>query len=279
LVKETSKPDRRDSPKPRSNRLRDKEFTLYGWNACMSFFEKRPQDLLRLLFSKERTSGLAKIKDYCRTRKLPYRLLETEDLNKVASSVHHEGVVMVVSPMEEKLTYSLLKKGVPKDGIFIALDQIENTHNIGAILRTGAFFGSSGMIISPVDKQALVTSSAARMAEGGLELVPLFECSDISSFLRDVKNQKTFVMGADPNATQSIYDVNVPFPCIVVLGNEGKGLSKRVKNRCDKLVKIPGAGTMQSLNVSVGAGVILAELSRRRAIAKKKSNKDKKNLK
>jgi TrmH RNA methyltransferase len=276
LAIETSKPDRSNPPKPRSNRLRDKEFTLYGWNACMSFFEKRPQDLLRLLFSKERTSSLAKVKDHCRMLKLPYRLLETEDLNKVAASVHHEGIVMVVRPMEETSTYSLLKQGMPKDGIFIALDQIENTHNIGAILRTGAFFGSSGMIISPVDKQALVTSSAARMAEGGLELVPLYECNDISSFLRDVKSQKTFVMGTDPKATQSIYDVNVPFPCIVVFGNEGKGLSKRVKDRCDKLVKIPGSGAMQSLNVSVGAGVILAELSRRKLIAKKKSNKGKK---
>ena len=242
----------------------------------MSFFAKRPQDLLRLLFSKERTSSLAKVKDHCRTLKLPYRLLETEDLNKVAASVHHEGIVMVVRPMEEKSTYSLLKLGVPKDGVFIALDQIENTHNIGAILRTGAFFGSAGMIISPVDKQALVTSSAARMAEGGLELVPLYECNDISSFLRDVKSQKVFVMGADPKASRSIYDIDVPFPCIVVLGNEGKGLSKRVKDRCDQLVKIPGAGSMQSLNVSVGSGVILAELSRRKLIATKKSNKGKK---
>lgn len=81
----------------------------------MSFFEKRPQDLLRLLFSKERTNALAKVKDHCRTLKLPYRLLETEDLNKVAASVHHEGIVMVVRPMEEKSTYSLLKLGVPKD--------------------------------------------------------------------------------------------------------------------------------------------------------------------
>jgi TrmH RNA methyltransferase len=276
LAIKTSKPDRRNPPKPGSNRLRDKEFTLYGWNACMSFFEKRPQDLLRLLFNKHRTNSLAKVKDHCRTLKLPYRLLETEDLNKVAASVHHEGIVMVVRPMEEKSTYTLLKEGLPKDGIFIALDQIENTHNIGAILRTGAFFGSSGMIISPVDKQALVTSSAARMAEGGLELVPLYECKDIASFLRDAQSQKIFVMGTDPKATQSIYDVSVPFPCIVVLGNEGKGLSSRVKSRCDKLVKIPGAGNMQSLNVSVGAGVILAELSRRNQIAKKKSNKGKK---
>ena len=83
-------------------------------------------------------------------------------------------------------------------------------------------------------------------------------------------------MGADPKASRSIYDINIPFPCIVVLGNEGKGLSKRVKDRCDQLVKIPGVGSMQSLNVAVGAGVILAELSRRKLIATKKSNKGKK---
>ncbi len=264
MEKETGKPIWKESPKSRSHRLRDNEFTLYGWNACMRLFEKRPQDLLRVLFSKERSSGLAKIKNYCRTRKLPYRQLLAEDLNKAAASVHHEGVVMVVRPIEEKSAYSLLKSGLPKNGILLALDQIENTHNVGALLRTGAFFGAAGMIISPVDKQALVTSSAARMAEGGLELVPLYECNDLSSFLRDVKSQKVFVLGADPNANRSIYDVDVPSPCAVVLGNERVGLSQRVKKRCDLLVKIPGIGTMQSLNVSVGAGVILAEITRRK---------------
>ncbi len=264
MGKETGNPVRNKDLKTRPPRLRDKEFTLYGWNACMRLFENRPQDILRVLFSKERSKGLAEVKDYCRSRKLPYRLLITEDLNKVAASIHHEGVVMVARPLEVNSAYALLKQGLPQDGILLALDQIENTHNVGAILRTAAFFGSAGLIISPVDKQALVTSSAARMAEGGLELVPLFECSDLSSLLRDAKAQKTFILGADPNASRSLYEVDVTFPCILALGNERTGLSQRVKNRCDLLVKIPGAGSMQSLNVSVGAGVILSELARRK---------------
>jgi tRNA G18 (ribose-2'-O)-methylase SpoU len=97
-----------------------------------------------------------------------------------------------------------------------------------------------------------------------LELVPLYECSDLSSLLRDAKAQKVFVLGADPNASRSLYDAEVTFPCLVVLGNERTGLSQRVKKRCDLLVKIPGAGSMQSLNVSVVAGVILSELARRK---------------
>lgn len=264
MRRETGKPAGKRILKARSHGLRKKEFTLYGWNACMRLFEKRPQDILRALFTKERSRDLAEVKKYCRTRKLPYRLLTPEDLSKVAASVHHEGVVMVIRPLEEKSAYSLLKRGLPQDGIALALDQIENTHNVGAILRTGAFFGVAGLIMSPVDKQALVTSSAARMAEGGLEMVPLYECTDLSSLLRDFRSEKVFVLGADPNASLSIYDIEIPFPCVVVLGNEREGLSPRVKKRCDLLVKIPGAGSMQSLNVSVGAGVILAEIARRK---------------
>ena len=264
MGKETGNPVGKQVRKSRPPRLRDKEFTFYGWNACMRLFANRPQDILRVLFAKERSSGLAKVKDYCRSRKLPYRLLTTEDLNKVAASVHHEGVVIVARPLEINSSYSLLKQGFPRDGILFALDQIENTHNVGAILRTGAFFGSAGFIISPAANQAPVTSSAARMAEGGLELAPLYECSDLSSLLRDAKAQKVFVLGADPNASLSLYDAEVTSPCVVVLGNERTGLSQRVKKRCDLLVRIPGAGSMQSLNVSVGAGVILSELARRK---------------
>lgn len=249
--------------KTRSGRSREKEFTLYGWNACMRLFENRPQDIFRVFFSEECSRQLSEVKKYCRLKKLPYRQLSPEDLKKVAASVHHEGVVMVVRPPGEKSAYTLLQKNLKPDCILLALDQIENTHNVGAILRSCSFFGVSGLIMSRGEKQALITSSAARMAEGGLEFVPIYECTDLPSLLRDFKSRTISVIGADPEARRSLYDIEFSFPCVVVLGNEREGLSARVKKRCDHLVRIPGSGNMQSLNVSVGAGIMLAELQRR----------------
>lgn len=254
---------KRKALKTSSGRSREKEFTLYGWNACMRLFENRPQDIFRVFFSKERSPRLSEVKKYCRSKKLPYRQLPPEDLKKVAASVHHEGVVMVVRPLGEKSAYTLLQHLKP-DCILVALDQIENTHNVGAILRSCSYFGVAGMIMSPGEKQALVTSSAARMAEGGLEFVSIYECTDLPSLLRDFSSRTISVIGADPEAGRSLYEIEISFPCVVVVGNEREGLSPRVKKRCDHLARIPGEGNMQSLNVSVGAGIILAELQRRK---------------
>ena len=237
---------------------------MYGWNTCMRFFETRPQDLLRLFFSKKRSSQLGSAKKWCAKHKLPYRQLDAESLNKVAAGMHHEGVVMVVQPVKPVPVHSFVRGGLGRRGLAVALDRIGNPHNLGAILRSCAFFGVDGLIVPDEEGQAGLSPAAARTAEGAMEVTPIYRCSDLSSTLRDFKSRKVFVLGADLEAEQSIYDTKIRFPCVVVLGNEQEGLSSRIKKRCDQVVRIPGAGQVQSLNVSVAAGVVLADLYRRR---------------
>ena len=245
-------------------RVKDREFTLCGWNTCIRFFEARPKDLLRLFFSKKRSSQLGSAKKWCAEHKLPYRQLDVESLNKVAAGTHHEGVVMVVRPLELLPVHPLIRGGLGPRGLAIAMDRISNTHNVGAILRSCAFFGADGLILSDEEGQAGFTSSTARTAEGAMEVTPVYRCSDLSSALRDFKSRKVFILGTDLKAEESIHDTKVHFPCIVVLGNEGEGLSMKIKKRCDRVVRIPGVNQVQSLNVSVAAGVILADLCHRR---------------
>ena len=107
------------------------------------------------------------------------------------------------------------------------------------------------------------------MAEGGWETVPIYNSTDLSSSLRDCREQGWSMVGADPNAKESLFSAKINFPAVLVLGNEQEGLSVRVKRRCDTLVHIPGKGEIQSLNVSVAAGIILAELDLRRMKFKK----------
>jgi len=246
-----------------SQRAKDREFVVYGLNASMNVFSKRPEDLLRVFFHEDRSSKMRAVKKWCQTHKLPYRQLDNESLNKVAASVHHEGVVMVVRPMKHENIRALIRGGLSKKSVVVALDRVSNTHNLGAILRVSAYFGIAAMIVEADENQRFLTPSAARMAEGGMEDVPSYRCGDLASALRDLKAKGAFVLGADLESKESIYVQEIRFPCVVVVGNEREGLSERVKKRCDALVHVPGKGQMQSLNVAVASGVILAELNRR----------------
>ncbi|PIQ98068.1 MAG: tRNA methyltransferase [Nitrospinae bacterium CG11_big_fil_rev_8_21_14_0_20_56_8] len=248
--------------KPRPDR--EPEFTLYGWNACRAAFDRRPEALKRLYYSIERSRELAPVKKWCGDHQLPYRELDGESLSRAAKSVHHEGVVMVLHEQKIPAAVSLIQRGLKPGEVAVALDGVENTHNLGAILRSSAFFGAMALVLSGAENQADFTPSAARMAEGGFETVPVYRCTDLASVLRDLREKKVFVLGADLKSNQSLYETEVPFPCVVVMGGEREGLSAPVRRRCDAVVHVPGAGPLQSLNVSVAAGVILAELNRRK---------------
>lgn len=257
------------SDRDRAKHKKQEEFTLYGWNACMSAFKKRPESLLRLFFSRTRAPELKAVKAWCAEKKLPFRQLDQESLNKVASGTHHEGIVMVVRPLPCDSVHKLIRGSMPENGMIVALDGIENPHNQGAILRSCSYFDVRALVVPNAGTVTGITPSAARMAEGGWESVPVYNSSDLSSSLRDCREQGWCVVGADPNAKESLSSAKISFPAVLVLGNEQEGLSDRVKRRCDSLVHISGKGEMQSLNVSVAAGILLAELDRRRNSGKK----------
>ena len=263
-TREPKKFKKTHSDRDRAKHKKQEEFTLYGWNACMSAFKKRPESLLRLFYSRTRGSQLKEVKVWCAEKKLPFRQLDEESLNKVASGTHHEGVVMVVRPRPCDSVHRLIRANFPEKGLVVALDGIDNPHNQGAILRSCAYFSTQGLVLPKSGTVTGITSSAARMAEGGWESVPIYRNTDLSSTLRDFRQKGWYVVGADPDAKESLNSVKITFPVVLVLGNEQEGLSNPVKRRCDRLVNIPGKGEMQSLNVSVAGGIILAELDRRR---------------
>ena len=232
------------SDRDRAKHKKQEEFTLYGWNACMSAFKKRPESLLRLFFSRTRTTELKAVKAWCAEKKLPFRQLDQESLNKVASGTHHEGIVMVVRPFPCGSVYKLIRGNIPKNGLVVALDGIENPHNQGAIQRSCAYFAANGLIVPNSGTVTGITPSAARMAEGGWESVPIYSSNDLSSSLRDLREQGWYVVGTDLSAKESLSSAKITFPTVLVFGNEQKGLSDRVKRRCDTLVNIPGKGCL-----------------------------------
>ena len=253
--RQKQKTDRSKTP----SRPKKEEFLVCGWNACQRLFEKRSKDILRLYFSKERALDLKPIVKFCANRKLPYRQITQEELSKVTASVHHEGVAIVTKPPRFKSTVDLVSKKLPAKGIWLALDKIGNVHNLGALARTAAFFGVDGLIVGQVEEQASLTSSAFRIAEGALDSITLLTCRDLASALRDLKLAGAFIVGTDTKVDANIFEAKLKVPCVLVIGNERNGLSLKVKKRCDAVLRIPGEKKMQSLNVSVAAGIALAE--------------------
>lgn len=241
-----------------------RELTICGWNTCLSQFKNNPKDILRLYFSEERSLKLRSVTQFCSQKKLPYRLLNEESLTKVSASIHHEGIAMTINAPDLPLPRELIKKGLPVNSVSLSLDRISNPHNFGAIIRSAAYFGTKNIFISESPDQATIGSSTARMAAGALPLVSIYKCSNLPSALRDLQSSGTFILGADIKANNSLYDQSISFPCMLVLGNENDGLSDKVKNRCNSLIKVPGTGLINSLNVSVAAGTILSEIYRRK---------------
>lgn len=217
-----------------------------------------------MFFVKDRSRDVMNIKKWCADHKLPYREVMHREMELITKSVHHEGVALVMRPTEMLSAYKLLDKGLQPNDLVVAFDRIENTHNLGALLRSCAFFGVTACLLSKEEGQAALAPSAVRMAEGGLDSIPLYECSDLASILRDLQKKDVFVVGTVPASSESLYTLEVKRPCVVVVGNERTGLSDKVKRRCNAAVHIPGSGAVQSLNVSVALGVVLSELARQK---------------
>ena len=238
------------------------EANVYGLNACLKAFTSRPQDVLRLFFVRERSRNVMHMKKWCADHKLPYRQVTDREMERLTKSVHHEGVLLVMRPPTPPPPYKITEKKLAPDTVLVAFDRVENTHNLGALLRSCAFFGVTACILSKEEGQAALAPSAVRMAEGGLDAVPIYECSDLTTILRDLKDKGAFILGTAPEGSTSLYTTKIKRPCVVVIGNEATGLSERVRKRCDAAVHIPGTGKVQSLNVSVALGVVLSELTR-----------------
>lgn len=252
--------------KPGSKRPSRKktESTVYGLNACLRAFTSRPQDVLRLFFLKDRSRNVMHMKKWCADHNLPYRQVSPVEMERLSKSVHHEGVLLVMRPATLPSAYKLTEHKLARDALIVAFDRIENTHNLGALLQSCAFFGVTACILSKEEGQAALAPSAVRMAEGGLDAVPIYECSDLTTTLRDLKTKGAFVLGTSPEGGTSLYETKITRPCVVVVGNEKTGLSDRVRHRCDSAIHIPGTGKVQSLNVSVALGVVLSEITRRK---------------
>ncbi len=205
---------------------------------------------------------LQELIELCRERGIPVRFESREQLDRAAGSTPHQGVVAFAAA--EK--YSTIDETSAAGGLHVVLDGVEDPHNLGAVIRTAHAAGAAAVVI-PERRAAPLTGVVERSAAGALSYLPVVRVVNVNRALEDLKQRGYWIYGLDERGEQEYTQVEFTKPTAIVLGGEGKGLHEHVAKHCDFLVKIPMAGQVASLNVSVAAGVVLFEWRRRNTTA------------
>jgi 23S rRNA (guanosine2251-2'-O)-methyltransferase len=186
--------------------------------------------------------------------------IAADELTRLAGSPDHQGIVAEVDPYPYADPDELL--GTPA-GLIVALDQVQDPHNLGAVCRSVEAAGGAGVVI-PERRSAAVTAVACKSSAGAVEHLPVARVRNLADWLAEAKRAGAWIYGADVEGSTAYTDSNLAGPTVIVVGSEGRGLRPRVADACDVLVSIPVAGRVGSLNVSAAAAVILFEAVRQR---------------
>lgn len=242
------------------------ELAVCGFEAVKALADRHPERIQRLFFTQDRARYFGPACKALAAAKRLYRAVESEtELEKLCQSVHHQGVVaMIANPEPTRLDLATLRAWHEGKERALVLDRVGNANNLGAIVRSAAFFGIGKIVIGEDDEQAQITTSAYRVAQGGMEFVEIYRASS-AAWLVQASAGKMTRIGADHrarNRLSSLRDLAAKGEgTLIVMGNEETGLSPEVKSACDHLVRIPGNGDVESLNVAQAATLFLYELS------------------
>jgi 23S rRNA (guanosine2251-2'-O)-methyltransferase len=187
--------------------------------------------------------------------------ISAEELERLAGSPEHQGIVAEVDPYPFADPGRLLE---PEDALVLVLDQIQDPHNLGAACRAAEVAGAAGLVI-PDRRAATVTAAVCKASAGAVEHLAVARVRNLAAWIAAAKEAGAWVYGAEAGAPTPFTDVHLTGRCVLVLGGEGEGIRPRVRESCDALVSIPLRGKVESLNVSVAAAVLLFEAVRQRA--------------
>jgi 23S rRNA (guanosine2251-2'-O)-methyltransferase len=235
-----------------------------GINAVEALIQRSPERVLQL-WAASGNPRVGKLVEQAKAAGIPVQPAKAHALDKLAGGETHQGVVAEFRPMEpmsEGELDALIEQRGP-ELLLLALDQVQDPHNLGACLRSAAAAGVDAVLV-PRDRSAPLSPAARRAAAGAAETVPLVEVANLARALEHVKQAGVWAVGLAGEAASSIHDIDLNGPRIIVMGSEEKGLRRLTAERCDELARIPMPGTMESLNVSVATGIALFEAVRQR---------------
>ena len=237
---------------------------IYGINAVAEALKARGRAFSWVGVAKERSDiRLKRVIDDCRKVGIPVKFLPRTELDEMAGTGAHQGVVAVTSSKQYSDLDDVVGAKRGEKALIVVLDGVEDPHNLGAILRTADAAGADGVVI-PERRAAGVTGTVTKVSAGASEHLPIARVTNIARSLEDLKDHNIWTVGLDERGSQTYDSLDYKMDCAIVLGAEGKGLHDLVAKKCDFLVSIPMLGKVPSLNVSVAAGVVLYEVVRQR---------------
>lgn len=232
---------------------------VYGISAVLAVVAQRPEQVLTIAHTRAARKLLGDVLREAARRRIAYREVDEEELSRIAGSLHHEGVCVLAREPAAADLETMARRTEPR-GLIVALDGVQNPHNIGAILRSAAFFGAAGLVLAGQRgaRAEGLPPAALRVAEGGAEHVGVLRVANLVAALRQLAQAGLRIVGADAHAERSLTELRWPPRTVLVLGSEAAGLAREVREMCDVTVRVVGRGALESLNVSVAAGVMLA---------------------
>ncbi len=238
-------------------RQRLEETRIYGENACQAMFKNRPEAIVRAWFLQEVTPRFREALKWMAANRKAYHVVEEEEMVKAARTDHHGGVCFLIKKRVGHDAQTYLKDAPTKDCV-LALEDVGNPHNVGAIMRSCAHFGVKG-VISP-DSSVLESGAAVRTAEGGAEYIQGIDADNFAQTLEQFKQAGyTLVTTSSHKGSVPLAKAQLPEKMVLILGKEKDGLSDSTLKQGDMSIYIGGTGHIESLNVSVASGVLLAE--------------------
>ncbi len=249
----------------KEQQVKEREDLIEGRNAVIEVL-KSGKTIEQLLVAKgDKEGSINAILAIAKEKSIVVKEVDRKKLDSMSETGSHQGVIAIVTPyiynsIEEILEYAK-EKG--EDPFIIVLDEIEDPHNLGSIIRTAELCGAHGIII-PKRRSVGVTTTVYKTSAGAAEYMKIAKVTNINSAIDILKEKGLWIYGADMNGDEYSHKVDLGGAIAIVIGNEGKGISKLTRDKCDVVVSIPMAGNLNSLNASVAAGILMYEVLKRR---------------
>jgi len=244
---------------------------VFGIHAVNALIKRSPERFIELFFLKGREDErLVPILNLARKHGIPGQFVARKVLDDKSKGEQHQGVIARVkqgktyTEADLDVIYSEAEaKG--EQPLFLVLDGVTDPHNLGACLRNADAAGAHAIVV-PKDKAARLTATVRKVAVGAAENIPLVQVTNLSRSLKQLQQMGMWIIGTAGETDTCLYDVKLTGPMALVMGAEGKGMRRLTREHCDQLVKLPMAGSVSSLNVSVATGICLFEIVRQRRL-------------
>lgn len=237
------------------------ELLYYGQHICLKLADRRRDDIIRVYCTEDLMPAFKPTLQWCAANRKAYHIVSGKDLERITGSVHHEGVAILAKQVRHGSLEALssLLKVLPETPL-LYLDGVQNPHNIGTIMRVMASFGWP-FVVGP-QTMAPISAAGARMSEGGAEFVEVFTAESSLAFVDWAKMNGYTIFGTSSHESSSLFQVQLPRKSIFVLGHEVHGMTKDLEAKVDKRIVIPSTAQVESLNVAVATGILVAEYTR-----------------